>query len=68
MFKITVEPNGRVVQTKKGNFIRNFLMQTPEGSRKEVTIHANKLESLEGVGEMEFDVRPPELFFFAVEG
>lgn len=68
MFKVIAEPNGRIVQTKKGNFIRNFLVLMPEGSKKEMTVHANKLEVLEGVGEMELEVRPPEFFFFAVEG
>lgn len=53
MFKLKTEPLGVVKQTKKGGFLRDFLVTFPDGSRDKCTVWADNLQVLAGDGPQE---------------
>lgn len=65
MFKVKAEGMGRVNQTKKGGFIRKFLVNLPDGKKDVITVYAQESGPLDFSGVCEICVRND--FFFAVE-
>jgi len=61
---IVVRPNGDIVKTKKGGYIRKFFVPGSNGSEDIVTIYSEDATKLNVEGSI--DVATPSEFFFAV--
>jgi len=63
MFKVKCEALGTVGTTKKGNAIRKYLVQLPDGSKDVFSIWAETANDLSANGVQELTVRPGDMLF-----
>jgi len=65
MFQLTGEPLGPGNATKKGGFIRKFLVSLADGKREVINVYADSAEKLSGDAPRKMTVRPGDLVFLA---
>ena len=63
MFKVKAEPLGPVATTKKGAFVRKFLVLCADGKKDVLSIWSKESAPLDGDGVREMTIRPGDMVF-----